>query len=57
MQVFNLTGKMVFAVNATGGGTTGLTVNLPSQLGKGLYFLRLTQMQSPNVLQQKILVL
>ena len=57
MQVFNLTGKMVFAVNASGGGTGGLTVNLPSQLGKGLYFFRLTQPQSAQMLQQKILVL
>ena len=57
MQVFNLTGKMVFAVNASGGGTAGLTVNLPSQLGKGLYFLRLTQPQTAQMLQQKILVL
>ncbi len=57
MQVFNLTGKMVFDVNANGGGSAGLTVNLPSQIGKGLYVIRITQQQNTQVMQQKILVL
>jgi hypothetical protein len=57
MQVFSLTGKMVFSVNANGGGASGLTVNLPSQIGKGFYVMRVTQPQNAQVMQQKILVL
>ena len=57
MQVFNLSGKMVFSVNANGGGAAGLSVNLPSQIGKGLYVMRVTQPQNAQVMQQKILVL